>query len=53
MNYNKQCPCCNWKFYVDNDYDGHAVCVNVAQYFTLKIQTRNTFYTITLGQRYS
>ena len=27
MNYNKECPCCHWKFYVAETYKSHAVCV--------------------------
>jgi transcription initiation factor IIE alpha subunit len=33
MNYNKECPCCHWKFYVDEDYDSHAVCVKCGSIF--------------------
>ena len=32
-NYNTKCPCCNWKFYVDSDYNGHAVCVKCGSIF--------------------
>jgi len=32
-NYNTKCPCCSWKFYVDSDYDGHAICVKCGSIF--------------------
>ncbi len=33
MNYNKECPCCHWKFFVAETYDKHAVCVKCGSIF--------------------
>ncbi len=33
MNYNKECPCCHWKFYVDEGYLDHVSCVKCGSVF--------------------
>lgn len=33
MNYNKECPCCHWKFFVAESYVKHARCVKCGSIF--------------------
>jgi len=36
MNYNTKCPCCNWKFYVEESIKGNIVCVKCGSMWTDK-----------------
>ena len=32
-NYNTKCPCCNWKFFVEEEYKDFITCVKCGSIF--------------------